>query len=600
MTQNERVAFKRNVDILEFKNYVLSHSDKDTADHYNIPVNLVRTTLDYHKVRFTREEKHKRFVLNCFDNKGMSYEEYKTAILNRRKQTFVDKYGENYKSIFYNNQKKTMQEKYGVDNPSQVHEFREKVIKTNIEKFGAPCNLSTEETKQRIKETCLLKYGVENYSQTDDFRDKYKKSMQEHYGVDNGFQSAEIQAKSKQTCLEKYGVPFASQSDYVKDKARKNSLLKYGTEHPIQSEVIKNRTREKLMSKYGVPSTLLLPEVQQRAIHTSRIKYGVDNPSQSEIVKEHIKETNRERYGVDWFCTLPKCRMQGKNNSAPNRKFKDLLKQHNVLFEEEFLLDNYVYDFKVRDILIEIDPTPTHNSTWSPFGDYTGLADTYHINKSRCAEEHKYRCIHVWDWDSFDSIISLLKDKERLYARNLEIKEVAKDVCNSFLNKYHLQGTCKGQDICLGLYKEDTLIQVMTFGKPRYNKNYEYELLRLCTNSNYIVIGGAQKLFKNFLIRYKPLSIISYCDRSKFTGNVYKQLGFLLKDSYKPSKHWYNMKTGKHITDNLLRQRGFDQLLGREYGYYGKGTSNEELMLSHDFVEIYDAGQATYVWRGNL
>ena len=136
----------------------------------------------------------------------------------------------------------------------------------------------------------------------------------------------------------------------------------------------------------------------------------------------------------------------------------------------------------------------------------------------------------------------------------------------------------------------------MTFGKPRYNKNYEWELVRYC--SRYEVVGGAEKLFKHFVLEYFPKSIISYCDRSKFEGNIYTRLGFTL-NAINIGKHWYNMRTQKHITDNLLRQRGFDQLLGNEYGYYGKGTSNEELMKQHDFVEIYDAGQATYIWKNS-
>ena len=43
-----------------------------------------------------------------------------------------------------------------------------------------------------------------------------------------------------------------------------------------------------------------------------------------------------------------------------------------------------------------------------------------------------------------------------------------------------------------------------------------------------------------------------------------------------------------------MRQRGVDQLLGTDYG---KGTSNEALLLEHDFVEIFDCGQATYIWQ---
>ena len=56
------------------------------------------------------------------------------------------------------------------------------------------------------------------------------------------------------------------------------------------------------------------------------------------------------------------------------------------------------------------------------------------------------------------------------------------------------------------------------------------------------------------------------------------------------------MKNGKHITDNLLRQRGFDQLFDANFG---KGTSNEELMQSFGFVEIYDCGQSRYEWHNS-
>ena len=74
-------------------------------------------------------------------------------------------------------------------------------------------------------------------------------------------------------------------------------------------------------------------------------------------------------------------------------------------------------------------------------------------------------------------------------------------------------------------------------------------------------------------------------------------MGFICKSrNIKPSKHWVHYKNLQHITDNLLRQRGFDQLLGDKYGTFGKGTSNDELMLSHGFVEVYDCGQSTYVW----
>ncbi len=131
----------------------------------------------------------------------------------------------------------------------------------------------------------------------------------------------------------------------------------------------------------------------------------------------------------------------------------------------------------------------------------------------------------------------------------------------------------------------------MTFRKPRYNKNFEYELLRLCTKSGSIVYGGVSKLFKYFLQTSVATSIISYCDNSKFSGKIYKELGFTL-ERISIAKHWVRLNPFKHFTDNLVRQKGVDSLLGT---HFGKGMLNETLLLSMGFLPIYDVGQAVYV-----
>ena len=68
----------------------------------------------------------------------------------------------------------------------------------------------------------------------------------------------------------------------------------------------------------------------------------------------------------------------------------------------------------------------------------------------------------------------------------------------------------------------------------------------------------------------------------------------LHKATSNPASHWYNIKTKRHISDSLLRQRGADQLLGTADG---KGTSNREIMLREGFIEVYDCGQSTYIWQ---
>ena len=221
-------------------------------------------------------------------------------------------------------------------------------------------------------------------------------------------------------------------------------------------------------------------------------------------------------------------------------------------------------------------------------------------NKTILATNNGYRCIHVWDWDSIDKIVGLITCNRIIYARKCVLKNVSKSECDNFLSENHLQNTCNNQKYRLGLYYNDELVQIMTFGKPRYNHNAEYELLRLCSKIGTRIIGGAEKLFKYFINTFNPNSIVSYCDNSKFNGDVYLRLGFILNSSSKPACHWYNAKYNIHITDNLLRANGFDRLLGSKFGYYGKGTSNKQLMIDHGFVSIYDCGQSTYIYINQI
>ena len=403
------------------------------------------------------------------------------------------------------------------------------------------------------------------------------KTMFERYGVMYSFQSEEIKEKSRKTLRDKYGVENISQVSEIKEKKKQTNLRKYGVEN--------------VWSK-GSP---ILDKVKE----TNYERYGTNNPYSSDIVKEKIRQTNLERYGVEWYCETEHAKSNNKQYkvSKVNRDFSDNLNSKNIKNELEYYINNNSFDLKVDNTVVEINPTYTHNSTFDAILSHTILKakpKDYHLNKTKLANEHNLHCIHIFDWDDKDKIVNLLLPKTQLYARKCELKEVSIKDANDFLNLYHLQGSLMKQEVCLGLYYNNELIELMTFGKPRYNKNYEYELLRLCTHKDYRVTGGTQRLFKYFVDNFKPESIISYCDISKFSGEVYDKLGFTLKSTSKPARHWYNIKTGKHITDNLLRQRGFDQLFGTNYG---KGTSNDLLMLEHGFVEVYDCGQSTYTWN---
>ena len=241
--------------------------------------------------------------------------------------------------------------------------------------------------------------------------------------------------------------------------------------------------------------------------------------------------------------------------------------------------------------MLEIDPTYSHSDLPNHWCD--GLDPNYHLNKTQFASDSGYRCIHVFDWDDLDRIANLLVSQSSIHARKCRLEKISENIAHHFLAKYHIQGSARGAKYCYGLYSfNDELISVMTFGTPRYNRNYQWELLRLCSLPRIRVVGGASRMMQAFVKEVDPESIISYCDRAKFTGDVYYKLGFTLHHVSPPAKVW--SKGQEHITDNLLRQRGFDQLFNANYG---KGTSNEELIVKAGWRSVYDCGQLVFEWR---
>lgn len=283
--------------------------------------------------------------------------------------------------------------------------------------------------------------------------------------------------------------------------------------------------------------------------------------------------------------SMYRCRIHRAVDSidVASRNKESLSKLISLSCNQSIQLNEFVYAYELPDnILVNI-----HNTIQK--------VDRYYCrDKTQVAEANGYRCIHIFDWDDVDKIVDMLMPKKLVYARDCKIYILKSSVTNEFLNRYHLQGTCRGQLMSLGLIYQDELVQVMTFGKSRYVKHPEVELLRLCTKPGVSVVGGASKLFQFFVKTYEVNDVISYCDRSKFSGDVYEKLGMKLTRTTPPQEIW--SREYDKITANLLRQRGYDQLFKTNYG---KGASNEQLMLENGWLPVYDCGQKVYQYHGD-
>lgn len=227
---------------------------------------------------------------------------------------------------------------------------------------------------------------------------------------------------------------------------------------------------------------------------------------------------------------------------------------------------------------------------------------SYHQDKSIAAVKSGIFLMHIFEYewinkDTQEKIVQIIKNRfntegiRKIYARNCKVVHISTDESNKFLKKYHIQNDDKS-DVKLGLLLNNELIGVMTFGKPRFNSNYQYELIRLAFKSDVTVVGGAEKLFKHFIDEYNPDSIISYCNISKFSGNVYIRLGFKAVELTEPSYRWVNIVTNESLTRyQTMKHSLIEKGLGKE------NQTEDEIMHSLNYYKIYDCGNLKCVWE---
>ena len=258
----------------------------------------------------------------------------------------------------------------------------------------------------------------------------------------------------------------------------------------------------------------------------------------------------------------------------------DYIKDLNIKCESKiFNLDN-----KQRELDIYI---PNKNFGIEYNGNYWHselyLENNYHQEKSLLFKKYNIDIIHIfeYEWEINSNIIkSLIKSKlgffiKRIYARKCIIKEIDYKTYADFCNKNHLQGEC-GAKIKLGLYYNEELVQIMSFGKPRFTDKYEWEIIRECSKLGYQILGGKEKLWSYFLKKLNPNSVISYCDFSKFTGDSYLKLGFKKIGLNKPGFVWY------------------DKL---KHNFYWRNPYKHKEMKEAGYLKIYDCGQLVFVWE---
>lgn len=458
-------------------------------------------------------------------------------------------------------------------------------------KTGKENHFSKSETKEKIKQTLLQKYNVDNYSKSTEFSDKMKK----YY-----------------SCLTE------DDKKYIQSKRENTNLRKYGYTTPLLSKTVQEKTKNTLLDRYGVDSPSKSKIIQAKKVNTNLQRYKVPNYNQQHLGEETINNLCDRKWLEKKMAQSSIKEIAAKLNISYSALCSHIRKAGIILtnysyFETEVY--NYIKEIRPDIEVIRRDKTLLKTTKqeidlyipelrlaiecngiyWH--GENKGKHKYYHLGKTESCLQSSVRLIHIFEneWAGKQDIVKnrlsvLLGQKTKIYGRNTIVKKVAKTEEQQFLDANHLQGYVPSV-VCYGLYHNDVLISLMSFGKSRFSKNIEWELLRYTVKDIYCILGGAKKLFSSFINDFSPKSIVSYSDRRWFTGELYKELGFSF--SHYSSPNYYYVEQNGELSSRLRYQK---HKLSKILSNYNPYLTEWENMLCHGYDRIWDCGNSVWFY----
>ena len=227
-----------------------------------------------------------------------------------------------------------------------------------------------------------------------------------------------------------------------------------------------------------------------------------------------------------------------------------------------------------------------------------GKGRGYHLSKTLECEASGIRLVHVFEseWLSKREIVksrlgsALGLYGRTVYARRCAVRQVSASESRRFQDENHIQGAA-GAKVSLGLYFGDELVSLMTFGKCRFDRKHEWELVRFCSKLNTRVVGGAGKLLRRFENDYRPVSLVSYADRRWSIGRLYDALGFRLDHASQPD-YWYFRPRDTSVLYSRVRfqKHKLKDVLQK----FDESKSEAQNMKDNGFFRIFDCGNLVY------
>lgn len=449
---------------------------------------------------------------------------------------------------------------------------REKIIKTNMTKYGSTYPCGNEEINEKKRKTCREKYNSDFPFQNEQIQKKARLSTLEKYGVVSSALHPDICEKQKQTRMKNFGSEFPFQSKIIQDKVSETHQNKFGairySKGLISHVVDKLENKQWLYDQHFVKQKSLLQISKEndttdltvgRYLH----KHGYDT--------QHFSHSTGEKQVLDFVKSL-----------LPNTEIHSNTRKTIPPYELDIYIPSY-------NLAIEYCGLYWHSDKFKE--------NYYHRNKLRLCQQKGIRLLTIFEdeWINKQLIVqskirNLLHqdNQQRVYARNTSIVKLNSTQRKTFLEQFHIQGNGPGS-ITYGLIdKKEQLVAVMTFIK---RKPGIYDLNRYATSQP--VIGGFSKLLKHFTNNYQWKEIISFADLRWSDGNLYEKCGFELDKKLPPDYYW--CKYGERYHKFQFRHK----FLPDKLEYYDPKLSENQNCKNNGFYKIFNCGLNRYklIWH---
>lgn len=273
------------------------------------------------------------------------------------------------------------------------------------------------------------------------------------------------------------------------------------------------------------------------------------------------------------------------------RKYIEQVYEGWIVYNDRTILEGKELDIVVPDkgLAIEINGQYWHSQKFKDSNFHKDKqVDTYN--------SIGFQVLHIYEheWHISKPIIKQMIQArlgltEKVHARKCNIRKIAFPA--QFLEDNHIQGAGAPTQINYGLFLNEQLVAVATFGKPRFTEQYEYELIRYCSKLNTNVQGGASKLFKAFIKEFSPVQVLTYCNLNYGRGGLYEKLGFKYLKDTQPD-YWY-VRGRKKVSRYKAMKHKLPTLVPEQYD---EALQEQEIMHNAGYLKIYGCGNKVFIY----